>query len=56
MYFVKYRDNRNEWRWTYYGANHEEIAVSSEGYSSEQACDRSIALVKQSANAPVRTR
>jgi uncharacterized protein YegP (UPF0339 family) len=55
MYFVKYRDNRNEWRWTYYSANHEEIAVSSESYTREDACDRSIVLVKQSANAPIRT-
>jgi uncharacterized protein len=56
MYFVKYQDNKKEWRWTYYAANNEEIAVSSEGYVREEACDRSIALVKQSSNAPVRKR
>lgn len=56
MYFVKYRDNRGEWRWTYYAANNEAIGVSSEGYSSEAACDRSITLMKGCANAPIKTR
>ncbi|HKO54337.1 MAG TPA: DUF1508 domain-containing protein [Thermoanaerobaculia bacterium] len=56
MYFVKYRDRANEWRWTYHGSNGEPIAASSEGYVREEACDRSIELVKQSANAPVRRR
>ena len=56
MYFVKYRDNRNEWRWTYYARNNEPIAMSSEGYVHEADCDHSIALVKQSANAPVHRR
>lgn len=56
MYYEKYKDARGEWRWTLYGGNHEPIAMSSEGYTSEASCDHSISLVKGSANAPVRTR
>lgn len=56
MYFEKYKDNRGEWRWTLYAANHEAIAVSSEGYVREESCDRSITLVKSASNAPVRKR
>jgi len=56
MYFVKYRDNQNQWRWTYYAANNEAIAVASESYIREEACDRSIALVKGSSNAPIHRR
>ena len=54
MYFRKYKDNRGEWRWTLRAANHEAIAVSSEGYTTERACDESIKLVKSAHNAPVR--
>lgn len=57
MYFEKYRDNRTEWRWTLYAANHEAIAVSSEGYTTERSCDHSIGLVKSTnASTPVRRR
>ena len=51
MYFVKYQDNRREWRWTLYAANHEAIMVSSEGYVHEAGCDHSIALVKRDVHA-----
>jgi uncharacterized protein YegP (UPF0339 family) len=54
MYFVKYGDQANPWRWTYYAANGEAIAVSSESYVREEACEGSIQLVKQPANAPAR--
>lgn len=56
MYYEKYKDQRGEWRWTFYAANNEPIAVSSESYVGEDACDRSITLVKGSSNAPVRKR
>ncbi|MBV8519636.1 MAG: DUF1508 domain-containing protein [Acidobacteria bacterium] len=56
MHYEKYKDNRGEWRWTFYSGNNKIIAVSSEGYDTERACDDSIALIKGSANAPVRTR
>lgn len=45
-YFKKYRDARSEWRWTFYAANGEEIAVSSEGYVHEAGCQHAIDLVK----------
>ena len=48
-YFKKYRDNRNEWRWTFYASNGEPIAVSSEGYVREADCDTSIVIVKRDA-------
>jgi uncharacterized protein YegP (UPF0339 family) len=56
MYYEKYQDNRGEWRWTFYASNNEVIAVSSEGYKREEACDRGITLIKGSSNAPVRKR
>ena len=43
------QDNAGEWRWRFRAANGEIIAVSSEGYSSKWACQRSIELVKQNA-------
>jgi uncharacterized protein YegP (UPF0339 family) len=46
-YFKKYRDNRNEWRWTFYSNNGEEIAVSSEGYTHEVNCGHGIQIVKR---------
>lgn len=53
MYFQMYQDARYEWRWRLNAGNHETIAVSSEGYTTKTSCERSIALVKQSYNAPV---
>ena len=43
-YFEKYRDTKKEWRWRL-SSNYRIIAVSSEGYSSEAACDRSLEIV-----------
>ncbi|MDQ2103681.1 YegP family protein [Azospirillum isscasi] len=48
-----YRDHRNEWRWTFYAANGEVIAVSSEGYKAERDCLHGITLMKTSADATV---
>lgn len=46
MYFIIYKDNKSEWRWKYRAANHEDIAVSSEGYIRCESCIHSINLVK----------
>lgn len=46
MYFIIYKDNRNEWRWKFRAANHEDIAVSSEGYARRESAIHSINLVK----------
>jgi uncharacterized protein YegP (UPF0339 family) len=43
-----YPDNRSEWRWTYYAKNGEEIAVSSEGYTTKQNCRHSLDLIRAS--------
>ena len=51
MYFVLYKDVRGEWRWNYRAANNEDIAVSSEGYTSKQGALHGIGLVKQGAAA-----
>jgi uncharacterized protein len=51
-YWMK-KDNRGEWRWTYYARNGEEIAVSSEGYVNRSDCEHAIGLVKNSSNDPV---
>ena len=48
-----YVDNRGEWRWTYYGANGEEIAVSSEGYKTRADCQRGVDIMKGSSNHPL---
>lgn len=51
MYFQYYKDIRGEWRWRFRSANHETIAVSSEGYKNQQDCLHSIQLVKTGAPA-----
>lgn len=48
-----YRDNRNEYRWSYAAANGETISVSSEGYKRKADCMHSIQLMKKSANSEV---
>lgn len=50
-----YRDNRNEWRWTYDASNGRTIAVSSEGYVRKSDCERSIEIMKASAYSEVWT-
>ncbi len=45
-----YKDNRSQWRWVYYASNGEEIAVSSESYINKSDCDRSVQIMKGSAN------
>ena len=53
MKYVMYKDNGGYWRWTFYAANGEAIAVSSESYYNKSDCLHSINLVKASQNAPV---
>ncbi len=48
-----YKDNRNEWRWTYEASNAKTIAVSSEGYKKRSDCERSIEIMKASKDSPV---
>ena len=54
MRYEYYRDEseKREWRWRFI-ANHNIIAVSSEGYVNKADCLRGIELVKGSADAPV---
>lgn len=51
--FWMYKDNRGEWRWTYEASNGKTISVSSEGYNRRADCERSIEIMKASANSPV---
>nr|WP_249729911.1 DUF1508 domain-containing protein [Chelatococcus sp. YT9] len=48
-----YKDNRGEWRWVYYAKNGEEIAVSSESYTSKQNCRYSVDIMRASSNSTV---
>jgi uncharacterized protein len=48
-----YKDNQQKWRWTYYAVNGEEIAVSSESYNRRADCQRSVEIMKASANTQV---
>jgi uncharacterized protein YegP (UPF0339 family) len=53
MYYVMYKDVRQQWRWNLHAVNHLIIAVSSESYVSKRDCEHSISLVKASFSAPV---
>ena len=48
-----YKDARGEWRWTYEAVNGRTISVSSEGYKKRADCERSIEIMKASANSQV---
>ena len=54
MYFEKYKDSSNQWRWRLKAANHQIIAISGEGYWNETDCDHAISLVKSCSTAPVK--
>lgn len=56
MYYEKYRDTANQWRWRLIAGNGRIIANSGEGYHNETDCDSAINLVKGSSSAPVRTK
>lgn len=53
MYFKKYRDQAQQWRWTLYASNHKKVADSGESYWNEADCDHAIKLVKSAHSAPV---
>lgn len=53
MTYYLYKDAKFEWRWRLRAANNKIIAVSGEGYKNKSDCTHAIALVKQSANAPI---
>lgn len=54
MYYVVYRDQRNEWRWTFYSENHRKIADSAEGYKNKSDCEHGLHLIALSKGAPIR--
>ncbi len=47
-----YKDNRGEWRWSYEASNGRTIAVSSESYKRRVDAERSIEIMRESANSP----
>lgn len=48
-----YKDNRDEWRWTYEASNGKTIAVSSESYKKRSDCERGIEIMKASHSSPI---
>jgi uncharacterized protein YegP (UPF0339 family) len=54
MFYWLYKDVNGHWRWTLFAANARKIANSGEGYKDRADALAAIALVKQSAPAPVR--
>lgn len=48
LFFEKYRDIKNQWRWRLKSSNGRIIANSGEGYFNLGDCDRGIDLVKSS--------
>lgn len=53
MRFELYRDAKGEWRWRLRARNGEVVAESGEGYVRREDCEHGIALVRQSAEAPI---
>lgn len=53
MRFELYRDAKGEWRWRLRARNGEIVAESGEGYVRREDCEHGIALVRQSAEAPI---
>ncbi len=51
--YVLFKDDAGEWRWHLRAANGRIIADSGEGYRSKQDCLHGIALVQNSADAPI---
>lgn len=54
MVYQVYRDVNQQWRWRLVAGNNRTIANSGEGFHNKQDCLASIALVKSSAQAPVK--
>lgn len=51
--YEMYRDQQFYWRWRLVAANNRIIANSGESYHNKQDCLNAIALVKNSAYAPI---
>ena len=45
--FDRYIDGKGEWRWRYVAPNGRIMADSGEGYSSLDACNQAIAVIKR---------
>lgn len=57
MYFITYKDQNNQWRWTLYAANHHKLANSGEGYFNKADMLTAISLVESTnAMTPVHER
>lgn len=57
MVYVMYKDNKGEWRWRLWAANHKDIiADSGEGYVNRADCVRGIELNKSSYAAEVQVK
>ena len=54
MTYYVYKDKQGSWRWQLKATNNKIIADSGEVYQNKQGCLDGIALVKGSANAPVK--
>jgi uncharacterized protein YegP (UPF0339 family) len=53
MRFELYKDHTGDWRWRLRAQNGNVVADSAEGYRNRADCERGIALVRDSAAAPV---
>jgi uncharacterized protein YegP (UPF0339 family) len=53
MRFEVQKDHKGEWRWRLRATNGNVIADSGEGYRHREDCERGIAIVKSSAEAPM---
>lgn len=53
MRFEIHKDHAGEWRWRLRTTNGNVVADSAEGYGRREDCERGIAIVKTSAEAPV---
>jgi len=54
MYYYVYRDQSNQWRWTFFAANGRKIANCGEGYFNRDDCVHGINLVAGSGGMPIR--
>lgn len=52
MRFELYRQADGDWRWRLRATNGNVVADSAEGYRRREDCERGVALVKSSADAP----
>lgn len=53
MRFEIYKDATGDWRWRLRTTNGNTVADSAEGYRHREDCERGIAIVKGSAEAPI---